>query len=40
MNASEKLQASIERFKRTGPDVLQYQVTIDDPELGRNRGPR
>jgi hypothetical protein len=30
MNASEKLHV-IERFTRTGPDVLQYQVTIDDP---------
>jgi hypothetical protein len=31
MNASAKLHV-IERFTRTGPDVLQYQVTIDDPE--------
>ena len=31
MNASEKLHV-IERFTRTGPDVLQYQVTIDDPK--------
>jgi hypothetical protein len=31
MNASEKLHV-IERFTRTAPDVLQYQVTIDDPE--------
>jgi hypothetical protein len=30
MNASDKLHV-IERFTRTGPDVLQYQVTIDDP---------
>ena len=30
MNASDKLHV-IERFARTGPDVLQYQVTIDDP---------
>ena len=31
MNASEKLHV-IERFARTSPGVLQYQVTIDDPE--------
>jgi hypothetical protein len=30
MGASDKLHV-IERFARTGPDVLQYQVTIDDP---------
>ena len=30
MNASEI--HVIERFARTSPDVLQHQVTIDDPE--------
>jgi len=31
MNASDKLHV-IERFTRTGPTVLQYQVTVEDPE--------
>jgi hypothetical protein len=31
MNASEKLHV-VERFTRTGPDVLKYEVTVDDPE--------
>ena len=31
MNNSEKLHV-IERFTRTSPEVLQYQVTIDDPD--------
>ena len=31
MNASEKLHV-VERFTRTGPDVLKYEVTIDDPD--------
>lgn len=31
MNASDKLHV-IERFTRTGPDTLKYEVTIDDPE--------
>ena len=30
MNASEKLHV-IERFTRTGPDTLKYEVTVDDP---------
>ncbi len=30
MNASDKLHV-IERFTRTSPEVLDYQVTIDDP---------
>jgi hypothetical protein len=30
MTASEQLHVT-ERFTRTGPDVLQYQVTVDDP---------
>jgi hypothetical protein len=30
MNASDQLHVT-EKFTRTGPDVLQYQVTIDDP---------
>lgn len=30
MNASDKLHV-IERFTRTSPEVLEYQVTIDDP---------
>src|SRR5579871_2138003 len=31
MNSSDKLHV-IERFTRTAPDVMQYKVTIDDPE--------
>ncbi len=31
MTASDKLHVT-ERFTRTSPDVLQYRVTIDDPE--------
>jgi hypothetical protein len=30
MNASEKLHV-IERFTRTGPESLKYEVTVDDP---------
>jgi hypothetical protein len=30
MNASEKLHV-IERFTRTGPETLKYEVTVDDP---------
>ncbi|MBZ5577407.1 MAG: hypothetical protein LAP40_12675 [Acidobacteriia bacterium] len=30
MNASEKLHVT-ERFTRTGPETLKYEVTIDDP---------
>ena len=30
MNASEKLHVT-ERFTRTGPDTLKYEVTVDDP---------
>ena len=30
MNASEKLHV-IERFTRTGPDTLKYEVTVEDP---------
>jgi hypothetical protein len=30
MNASEKLHV-VERFTRTGPDSLKYEVTVDDP---------
>jgi hypothetical protein len=30
MNSSEKLHV-VERFTRTSPDILQWQVTIDDP---------
>jgi len=30
MNASEKLHV-VERFTRTGPDTLKYEVTVDDP---------
>jgi hypothetical protein len=30
MNASGKLHV-IERFTRTGPDTLKYEVTVDDP---------
>ena len=30
MNASEKLHV-IERFTRTGPETIKYEVTIDDP---------
>jgi hypothetical protein len=32
MNNSEQLHV-IERFTRTGPDVLDYKVTIDDPGI-------
>jgi hypothetical protein len=31
MNASDKLHV-IERFTRTGPETLKYEVTIDDPQ--------
>ena len=31
MNASDKLHV-IERFTLTGPNTLQYQVTVDDPD--------
>ena len=31
MGASEKLHV-IERFSRTGPESLKYEVTVDDPE--------
>ena len=31
MNASEKLHV-IERFTRSGPETLKYEVTIDDPD--------
>jgi len=31
MNASDKLHV-VERFSRSGPDTLKYEVTIDDPE--------
>ena len=30
MNASEKLHV-VERFTRTGPETIKYEVTIDDP---------
>ncbi len=30
MNATEKLH-TIERFTRTGPGILKYEITIDDP---------
>ena len=30
MNASDKLHV-IERFTRTGPESLKYEVTVDDP---------
>ena len=31
MSATEKLH-TVERFTRTAPDVIQYQITIEDPE--------
>ncbi len=31
MNASEKLHV-IERFSRSGPETLKYEITIDDPD--------
>jgi hypothetical protein len=31
MNASDKLHV-VERFTRTGPETLKYEVTIDDPD--------
>ena len=31
MNASDKLHV-IERFTRTGPETLKYEVTVDDPD--------
>ena len=31
MNVSTEQLHVVERFKRTGPDTLQWELTVDDP---------